>query len=111
MAYDERLAARVRRCLEGAADVSEQPMFGGLAFLVGGHLAVSVSGRGGLMVRVGDEGNNAAIALPHTESFVMRGRPISGWIRVAPTGVEREEELDLWVDRGLAFARGLPSKT
>ena len=109
MAYDEDLAERVRRhCAD--EPVTEKAMFGGLAFLLNGNMAVAVSGQGGLLIRVGDEATDDALAQPHAELMVMRGRPMTGWIRVSAEGAETEEELADWVRRGLEFARALPAK-
>lgn len=110
MAYDEELARRIRARLGDERDVSEKAMFGGLAFLVHGNMAVSVSGRGGLLVRVDPEASEAALARPHTELAVMRGRAMPGWIRVASEAVEADAELEGWIERCVAYARTLPPK-
>jgi len=110
MSYDEDLANRIREQLADAEAVTEKRMFGGLGFMVAGNMAVAASGRGGLMVRVGAEGEDAALARPHAEQMQMRGRPMVGWIHVAIEGVERDEELAEWVRAGVAFARSLPPK-
>jgi TfoX/Sxy family transcriptional regulator of competence genes len=110
MAYDEELAHRVREQLAGQGGVSEKAMFGGLAFLLLGNMAVGLSSGGELTVRVGPEGTDAALARPHTRLFDMSGRPIRGWILVAPEGVKTERELAGWVSRGVEFARTLPAK-
>jgi TfoX/Sxy family transcriptional regulator of competence genes len=108
MAYDEALAARVRTRVAAVPGVTEKRMFGGLAFLVGGNMAVAASGQGGLLVRVdpaeGDELVQTTIATP----MEMRGRRMSGWLRV-DVG-EDEAQLAEWVDRGVAYARSLPPK-
>jgi hypothetical protein len=85
-------------------------MFGGLAFLLGGNMAVAASGQGGLMVRVEPEETAALLAEPHAAPFEMRGREMKGWLRVAAEGVETEAELQPWVERGLEYARSLPPK-
>ncbi|MGI8429467.1 MAG: TfoX/Sxy family protein [Solirubrobacteraceae bacterium] len=110
MAYDEDLAHRVREQLAGEAGVSEKAMFGGLAFLLHGHMTVSVAGRGGLMLRVGPSAAQDALARAHTEQVEMRGRPMPGWIRIAPEGVKTNRQLSAWVHRGVEFARTLPPK-
>jgi TfoX/Sxy family transcriptional regulator of competence genes len=110
MAYDEDLANRVRAELAEREDVTEQPMFGGLAFMLKGHMAVSVSGRGGLMLRVGADATERALSRPHTELLEMRGRPMMGWVRVAPEGVSSKRQLETWVRRGVEFASTLPPK-
>jgi hypothetical protein len=110
MAYDEELAHRIRAQLADEQGITETAMFGGLAFLLGGNMAVSCSGRGGLMVRVDPDDTDAALARAHTELLVMRGRPMRGWIRVAPEGVKSERQLASWVSRGVQFAHTLPAK-
>ena len=105
MAYDEALAARVRDLLDG---VAEKRMFGGLAFLLDGNLAVVVSSQGGLLLRLGPDAD-AALEEPHTAPMEMRGRPMTGWVRVAAEGV-RGGELEWWVRRAVAFTRTLPAK-
>ena len=87
MAFDEDLADRIREQLAGEAGVDEQRMFGGLAFLVAGHMAVAASGRGGLMVRVDPEETETLLTRAHVQPFEMRGRELAGWVRVAPEGV------------------------
>lgn len=110
MAYDEHLAGRIRELIAGDDDVTERRMFGGLAFLVGGHLAVAASGRGGLMVRVDPAEIDALLAKPHARTFEMRGRPMDGWLRVDAAGVRTKRALEPWVWRGVAYARSLPPK-
>ena len=107
MAYDEELAARVRDVLGGEEGVTEKRMFGGLAFLVDGHLAVSASGRGGLLVRVDPGQGDALLDEPGVAPFEMRGRPVAGWLHVATSAVQDEDALERWVGRGLGHARGL----
>jgi hypothetical protein len=110
VAYDEDLADRIRGLLADEPGVAEQAMFGGLAFLVGGHMAVAASGQGGLMVRVEPAETDALVEEPHAEPMVMRGRPMQGWLRVADEGVSEEPALERWVARGVAYARSLPPK-
>jgi TfoX/Sxy family transcriptional regulator of competence genes len=110
MAYDEDLANRVRALVAEGGDVTEQRMFGGLAFLVGGHMAVAASGRGGLMVRVDPEETDALVAKPHARPFEMRGREMQGWLRVDAEGLATKRQLEPWVRRGVAYARSLPAK-
>jgi TfoX/Sxy family transcriptional regulator of competence genes len=110
MAYDEDLAERIRERLAGDPDVTEQRMFGGLAFLVGGNMAVAASGQGGLMVRVDPEETEALVAEPHARPFEMRGREMRGWLRVDTEGVQTAPELERWIERGVAYARSLPPK-
>jgi TfoX/Sxy family transcriptional regulator of competence genes len=109
MAYDEALAARIREHAAGEP-VVEKKMFGGLAFLVGGHLAVAASGQGGLLVRCRSEQTADRAAEKGVSPMVMRGKAKDGWLRVADEAVADEQVLERWVDRGLAFARSLPPK-
>lgn len=110
MAYDQDLANRIRELIAAEPDVTEKRMFGGLAFLAGGRLAVAASGRGGLMARVEPAQRDALAAGPHVGPFVMRGREMEGWLRVDPEGVRTRRQLEPWVRRGLAFARALGPK-
>jgi TfoX/Sxy family transcriptional regulator of competence genes len=110
MAYDEHFANRVRELLAGEKGVTEKAMFGGLAFLLHGNIAVGLSGGGELMVRVGPDATDQALSRPHTRLFDMTGRPMNGWILVAPEGVKTKRQLDAWVKRGTGFARTLPAK-
>ena len=110
MAYDEDLADRIRELTSDDPDVRERRMFGGLAFLVAGHMAVAASGRGGLMVRVDPEAAEALLARPHVHPLEMRGRPVEGWVLVDAEGVRAADGLRSWVERGVAYARSLPAK-
>jgi hypothetical protein len=110
VAYDEHLANRVRELIAAEQGVTEKRMFGGLAFLIGGHMSVSVSGRGGLMVRVPPEETDNLLARPHVERIVMRGREMDGWVRVHLDGVKTKRQLEGWVARGVSGARSLPPK-
>ncbi len=110
MAYDEDLANRIRELIAAEPDLSEQSMFGGLAFLVGGKMSVAASGRGGLMVRVDPGETDLLLAKPHARPFEMRGRPMQGWLRVDAEGVRTKRQLEPWVKRGVAYARSLPPK-
>ncbi len=110
MAYDEGLAARIRDLLAGEADVSEKKMFGGLAFLVGGNMAVAASGQGGLMVRVDPPKSDRLVATTKACLVEMRGRPMQGWLRVDTADVRTERQLARWVDLGASYARSLPPK-
>ncbi len=105
MAYDEELADDLRMLLAGQPDITEQKMFGSLAFLAGGAIAVAVSGRGGLMVRVDRAQRADLLRLDHVEPVVMRGRETAGFVRVLAGGLTAEEGLRDWVERGLAAAR------
>src|SRR5438309_290272 len=110
MAYDAELADRIRDVLAGEPDVSEKKMFGGLAFLVGGNMAVAASGQGGLMLRVDPEETDKLLEKPHARPFEMRGREMQGWLRVDSEGVRTKRQLEPWVRRGVAYARSLPPK-
>ena len=110
MAYDEHLADRVRELVAAEDDFTERAMFGGLAFLIGGHMSVSVSGQGGLLVRVEPADTEALLARPHARRFEMRGRPMDGWLRVDAEGVATRRQLARWVARGVAHARSLPPR-
>jgi TfoX/Sxy family transcriptional regulator of competence genes len=110
VAYDEDLANRIREALAGEDGVTEQRMFGGLAFLIGGHMAVAASGQGGLMLRVDPAETEALLEEPHAKPFEMRGRTMDGWLRVDEAGVATPADLEPWVRRGVAYARSLPPK-
>jgi TfoX/Sxy family transcriptional regulator of competence genes len=109
MAYDEALAGRVRDRFAGESGVEEKRMFGGLAFLLGGNMSVGVRGAD-LMVRVGSDGADDALARPHARRSYMGEREMKGWILVAPEGLETDEALGDWVRRGVEHARSLPPK-
>jgi TfoX/Sxy family transcriptional regulator of competence genes len=110
MAYDEELADRVRECLDEVPDVSEKRMFGGLAFLVGGNMAVAASGQGGLLLRCDPEGADALVAEHGVDRMVMRGREMDGWLRVEGPVVAEEDDLRHWVELGVSYAGSLPAK-
>ncbi len=108
--YDEALAGRIRALLAGEEDLTERRMFGGLAFLVAGNLAVSASGRGGLLVRVDPASSADLVATTGAEPMVMRGSPMLGWLLVGLDALGDDDALATWVERGTAFARSLPAK-
>jgi TfoX/Sxy family transcriptional regulator of competence genes len=110
VAYDEDLANRIRELIAGEAGVTEKKMFGGLAFLIGGNMAVAASGQGGVMVRVDPEETDELVTKPHAAPMVMRGREMQGWLRVDDEGVRTKRQLEPWVKRGVAYARSLPPK-
>jgi TfoX/Sxy family transcriptional regulator of competence genes len=110
MAYDEDLANRVRELIADEPEITEQRMFGGLAFLVGGNMAVAASGQGGLMVRVDPADSEALLGRPHARPFEMRGHAMRGWLRVDAEGVRTKRQLAPWVRRGVAYARSLSPK-
>jgi len=110
MAYDEDLANRLRELLAEEDAVTERKMFGGLAFLLHGHMSVSASGRGGLLARIDPAQTDAALELPHTSLMEISRRTMEGWIRVAPEGIGTRRELAAWVRRSLKYVRTLPPK-
>ena len=110
MAYDEELAARIRALVAGEPGLTEQKMFGGLGFMVGGNMAVAASGQGGLLVRVDPEESSTLVETTPAYNMVMRGRPMDGWLRVDDADVTSEPALAEWVGRGVAYARALPPK-
>ncbi len=110
MAYDEKLAARIRELVAGEKGVAEKKMFGGLAFLVGGHMAVAASGRGGLMVRVDPAESDALVAKTKARVVEMRGREMPGWLRLDTDDLKSKRQLETWVARGVGYARSLPPK-
>jgi TfoX/Sxy family transcriptional regulator of competence genes len=109
MPYDHDLANRVREQLADEDAVTEKEMFGGIAFLLGGNMAVGVS-RDELMVRVGKDQGDIALEEPHTRPFDMTGRPMKAWVLVERPGFESDSALGEWVARGVAYARSLPTK-
>jgi TfoX/Sxy family transcriptional regulator of competence genes len=110
MAYDEDLADRIRELLGPRKGVEEKRMFGGLAFLINGHMSVAVSGRGGLMVRVPPDETEKLLARDNVEPMVMAGRETRGWLRVGGDGVKTKRQLQSWVTRGIEYASSLPPK-
>jgi TfoX/Sxy family transcriptional regulator of competence genes len=110
VAYDEALAARIRDLVGGESDVTEKKMFGGLAFLVAGNMAVAASGQGGLLVRVDPAESDTLLGSTNARLMEMRGREMQGWIRVDAGDVRTDRQLASWVDRGTAYARSLPAK-
>src|ERR687887_1459253 len=105
MAYDEVLAGRIRELIGDEPGLTEQKMFGGLAFLIGGNMSVAASGQGGLLLRVDPEQTEALVAKPHAHPFEMRGREMKGWLRVDAEGVRTKRQLAPWVKRGVDYAR------
>lgn len=109
MAYDEGLAQRIREVLEHEPGVTEKKMFGGLAFLIGGHMVCGPE-RERLMVRVGPEAHAEALARPHARPMDFTGRPMKGFVYVDPEGYAEDEDLATWIGLGLSFVRTLPAK-
>ncbi len=110
MAYDEELADRIRELLDGESDLTEKKMFGGLAFLIGGNMAVAASGEGGLLVRIDPAQSDTLVATTKARPMEMRGRPMQGWLRLDSDDAGTESELAKWVELGATYARSLPAK-
>ena len=110
MAYDEDLANRIRSVIQDRDGVAEKQMFGGLAFLVNGNLAVSASGQGGLLLRVDPAETSSVVRRQGVTRAEMRGRAMVGWVRVEPSAVSSDEELARWLEVGIAYAASLPPK-
>ena len=110
MAYDEDLANRIRELIGEEPDLTEQRIFGGLAFLIAGNMSVAASGQGGLLVRVDPGETDELLAKPNARPFEMRGRAMQGWLRVDAEGVQTKRQLERWVKRGVGYARSLPAK-
>jgi TfoX/Sxy family transcriptional regulator of competence genes len=110
MAYDEVLAARIRELVAAEKGVKEQRMFGGLAFLIGGNMAVAASAHGGLLLRVDPADGKKLLTKPEARPMVMRGRAMDGWIRVDSKALGTKRDLERWVRQGVAHARSLPPK-
>ena len=110
MAYDEDLADRIRELVVGEPGLSEMKMFGGLAFLVGGNMAIAAGSQGGVMVRVDPAKSDSLVAKTTAELVEMRGRQMPGWLRVAADDVRTRRQLAKWVELGTSYARALPPK-
>ena len=110
MAYDEHLAGRIRALLEGETGVTEQRMFGGLGFMVGGNMAVAASGQGGLLVRADPTTSEGLLTETGVRPMEMRGRQMQGWLRVDDEVVRTKRQLRKWVSLGVGYARTLPPK-
>ena len=109
MAYNESLAARMRDVLSDEFGVVEKKMFGGLAFMLRGNMCVGIV-NDNLLVRVGKENHAAALALPHAQVMDFTGKPMQGFIYVDPAGIASDDDLAVWVNRGVAYAGSLPAK-
>jgi TfoX/Sxy family transcriptional regulator of competence genes len=110
VAYDEKLAERIRELVAGEPDLTEQKMFGGLAFLIGGNMAVAASGQGGALVRVDPAHSDTLVATTNARLMEMRGREMRGWLRVDSDDLRTKRQLAKWVELGTAYARSLPVK-
>lgn len=110
MAYDEELAEGMRELLGGQAHLTEKKMFGGLAFLIGGNMAIAASGQGGVLVRVDPAQSDKLVATTNARLMEMRGRQMQGWLRLDPDDVRTKRQLAKWVSLGAVYARSLPPK-
>jgi TfoX/Sxy family transcriptional regulator of competence genes len=110
MAYDEELAQRIRELVRDERAVTEKKMFGGLAFLVGGNMAIAASGQGGVLVRVDPDESGPLTEQRGVSPMEMRGRSMRGWLRVESSAIGTKKELAAWVTRGVSYARSLPPK-
>jgi TfoX/Sxy family transcriptional regulator of competence genes len=110
VAYDEELAGRIRELVGSEPALTEKKMFGGLAFLIGGNMAIAASGQGGLLVRVDPDQSDQLLATTPARPMEMRGRGMAGWLRVDSDDVREQAELKRWIELGTAFARSLPAK-
>jgi len=110
VAYDEELADRIRELVGSEPDLTEQKMFGGLAFLIGGNMAVAASGQGGILVRVDPAESDTLVGTTNARLMEMRGRRMQGWLRVAAEDVRTKRQLAKWVKLGTTYARSLPAK-
>ena len=111
MAYDEHLANRIRELVADQPGLTEQRMFGGLAFLVGGNMAIAASGQGGILVRADPARSEQIVATTEAEKMEMRGRQMAGWLRVDDEHVGSDAQLFRWVEIGVGYAGSLPGKT
>ncbi|HEY5248748.1 MAG TPA: TfoX/Sxy family protein [Dermatophilaceae bacterium] len=110
MTYDEELADRIRDAVQAEPGLSEKRMFGGLAFLLNGNMAVSASNQGGLLLRIDPAEAESLVSHEHVSRFEMRGREMDGWLRVDVEALRTDEELGHWVSFALTYARSLPRK-
>ena len=110
MAYDEKLAERIRELAAGERNLTEKKMFGGLAFLIGGNMAVAASGQGGLLVRVDPDRSDSLVDSTNARPMEMRGRQMQGWLRLDTEDVRTKRQLARWVELGTSYARSLSAK-
>ena len=111
MAYDEDLADRMRELIGREPGLTEKKMFGGLAFLIGGNMAVAASGQGGALVRVDPAQSDELVATSNARLMEMRGRTMQGWLRVDSADLRAKRQLSKWVELGVTYARSLPTKS
>jgi TfoX/Sxy family transcriptional regulator of competence genes len=110
VAYDEELADRIRKLIGDESGLTEQKMFGGLGFLIGGNMAIAASGQGGVLVRCDPAQSDALVEKTSASLMEMRGRQMQGWLRVETDDVSTNRELAKWVELGTTYARSLPAK-
>ena len=110
MAYDEDLAGRIRELVGDESALTEQKMFGGLAFLIGGNMAIAASGQGGILVHADPDESDSLVASTDAYLMEMRGKEMRGWLRVDSEHVGTKQQLEKWVELGTGFARSLPAK-
>jgi TfoX N-terminal domain len=110
VAYDEELAGRIRELLAGEPGLAEQKMFGGLAFLIGGNMAIAASGQGGILVHADPEASDALVGSTDAYLMEMRGKQMRGWLRVDSEHVSTKPKLAKWVEVGTSYARSMPAK-
>jgi TfoX/Sxy family transcriptional regulator of competence genes len=110
MAYDQELADRIRRLIANAPELTEKKMFGGLAFLIAGNMAIAASSQGGVMVRVDPRQSDALVATTAASLVEMRGRPMPGWLHISSDDLLTDDQLTPWVERGTGYAGSLPAK-
>jgi len=108
--FDEHLAVRIRSLVEASAGLSETKVFGGIAFLANGNMAVAASGNGGIVVRVAPDRSADLVATTEARMMKMRGKTMHGWLRIDAAHVESDEALATWVDLGISYAASLPAK-
>ena len=111
MAYDQELADRIRALLAGEPELAEKKMFGGLAFLIGGHMTIAASNQGGAMLRVDPAQSDDLLSTTPATLVEMRGRPMPGWLRLDSGELRTDEQLRAWIDRCAAYTRSLPPKS
>jgi len=110
MAYDQELADRIRQLIGSDPELTEKKMFGGLAFLIRGNMAIAASSEGGAMVRVDPAQSDALVATTKATPMNMRGRDMPGWLRVSADDLRTDDQLASWVEMGTGYARSLPPK-
>ncbi len=111
MAYDADLAERIRDLLAAEPELTERKMFGGLAFLLDGHMAVAASGSGGILARVDPDEVDHLLATTDASQTEMGGRTMTGWLDVPAASLRTERQLQSWLDRGTEIAKSLPPKS